>query len=392
LSSLLLYAGAALVYMLAGRAFMSPGVHMRSSVLIIAAFLFGPQAALAVTLPDCNAIKAWAAPVTPPADFRNAAELERARGQVFTLLESPATATTFGSPQNAWTDRERAEVRQHLNYCQQALRQTRDPGGSARVAFVMTTLPERQTLRSSSPMPQSKREYLAQNPRAAPVPRNPNASTDLISPLETLGVRPGMTLTATRAAAAQWGARIGEPVAGGFNVNAEPDGPAYRGPPPTQSTGVVGMRLFPLDPTGDTNDSDRLVIYHVSLQLPGRVLRTTPDVPGLPLTELIAQGQQRLGRPLRVANTTQTPNRADCAYAVPDYANRVHVALNSEIRKLFPHLAAWKACGTISVLTQMTDRGDGLISGYTIVHSDAALAERAYTALREVARQREGQP
>jgi hypothetical protein len=44
------------------------------------------------------------------------------------------------------------------------------------------------------------------------------------------------------------------------------------------------------------------------------------------------------------------------------------------------------------VLTQVTDRGDGLITGYTIVHTDATLAERAYAALREVARQREGQP
>jgi hypothetical protein len=283
-------------------------------------------------------------------------------------------------------------VRQHLNYCQQALRQSRDPAGAARVAFVMTTLPERQTLRGSSPMPQTKREYLAQNPRPAPAPRNPNAATDLISPLETLGIRPGMTLTEARAAAAQWGARIGEPVAGGFNVGAEPDGPAYRGPAPVHAVGVVGMRLFPLDPAGDVNDSDRLVVYHVSLQLPARLLRTTPDVPGLPLAELLAQCQQRLGRPLRIANTTQTPNRADCAYAVPDYANRVHVALNSEIRKQFPQLAAWKACGTVSVLTQITDRGDGLISAYSIVHSDAALAERAYAALREFARQRDGQP
>lgn len=371
--------------MLSGRAFMFPGVLMRSSAWFIAACLFGSQAAVAVNLPDCNAIKAWAAPVTPPADFRNAAELQRARGQVSALLASPATATAFGSAPDAWSDRERAEVRQHLNYCQQALRQSRDPAGSQRVAFVMTSLPERQALRGSSPMPQTKREYLAQNPRTPPAPRNPNASNDLVGSLETLGLRPGMTLTEARAAAAQWGASIPDPQTGNFTASAQPDGPAYRGPAPVHSAGVVGMRLFPLDPTGDATDPDRLIVYHVSLQLPARTLRTNPDVPGLPLADLLAQGQQRLGRPLRIANTTQTPNRGDCAYAVPDYADRVHRALHAEIRKTYAHLPAWKACGTVSVLTQIADRGDGLISGYTIVHSDAALAERAYTALRAVA-------
>jgi hypothetical protein len=397
LSSLPLYAGPALVYMLAGRAFMFPGVLMRSSVLVIAACLFGSQAAVAVTLPDCNAIKAWAAPVTPPADFRNAAELERARGQVAALLASPATATAFGSAPDAWSDRERAEVRQHLNYCQQALRLGRDPAGSQRVGFVMTSLPERGAAAAPAAapvnrVPQTKREYLARNPRPAAAPANPNASTDLLDAMDALGARPGMTLSEASAAVAQWGARVVPTgrTPDSFSYQAQPDGRAYRGPPRRGLAGGLQLLAFPLDPRGDTTDPDRLIVYYVRYLLPGQPLSAT-DAPALPLEALRTQGASRLGRTLHQPTPANAGNRADCAH-VEDYAQRMHRGLDAEIRRQYAELPAWKACGPVSVLTQVTDRGDGLITGYTIVHTDAALAERAYAALREVARQREGQP
>lgn len=252
---------------------------------------------------------------------------------------------------------------------------------------------------------QSKREYLNEHGPSAPVrpALYPNISKDFLTALETFGVRPGMTLREAQAETAKWGARITQGdqsnlsdsakpspsnpynqghINGAFVYRTEPE-QDYRGhphifhPQRPEAADPAGITLFtfPVDPLGDLKNPDNLIVYSVSTS--ARFVPAAGSKGVMPEAQFLSEGEKRLGHKLSM-NTSS--NRADCGYAVQDFTNRViGIAEVLEPRPL-PHLAAWKQCGTIS-LVQSVAR-NGFISDYRITHSDAALAERALNAFR----------
>jgi len=252
----------------------------------------------------------------------------------------------------------------------------------------------------------TKREVLANATPSTPAAASwPAMSRDFLTALETLGVRPGMTLTQARAVAAQWGAALekedqrhlsvtARPSAANpynhshivdtFTYRAVPDG-GYRGHPRTfnPETPQVGfppgsttVMTFPLDPQGDLDSADNLIVYLVdaSVSFTGAQAQQQGATTE---ARFLADGARLIGRPLQ---TSRSSNRADCGFAVPDYAQRVTALAGTPAPRDTPHLAAWKRCGAIAYV-EFPARG-GAVSNYRIWHADVTLAERAFNAFR----------
>jgi len=237
-------------------------------------------------------------------------------------------------------------------------------------------------------------------------PAYPAMSKDFLTALETLGVRPGMTLRQAQAAAAAWGATLqtaphsnAQRVAGPdlpynreaigqmfrYSVHAEKD---YRGHPRTLNlenlegnagAGWTTVDVYPVDPRGDLYDPDNLVVYIVDTSV-AFVRPSEGQRPSGVMSEaaFLAEGEKRLGHKLTLIDSN---DRAACGFAFTDYIHRLVGFAGARQPRPMPHLEAWKQCGPISLATYKKTADDGLNS-YRIVHADAALAERAWTSFR----------
>ncbi len=109
-------------------------------LLLAVLFLTGIKTASALTLPECSALKNWAAGIPLPANHTNVAQVDTANAHVAVIFSDEQTSALFGAPRSGWSERDVKEVRAQLNYCQQALYHMRDQDGSAKVAYALTRL------------------------------------------------------------------------------------------------------------------------------------------------------------------------------------------------------------------------------------------------------------
>jgi hypothetical protein len=148
-----------------------------------------------------------------------------------------------------------------------------------------------QTAQAGSPSKSvTKREYLKQQGQSASAVAFPSMSKDFLTALETLGVRPGMTLHQAQAEATKWGVTL----VAEDNSNAQPllspskpynqlqyvhiftyraqAEKTYRGHPrlfdPTMPNkswqpGITQVLVFPIDPVGDLYNPDNLIVYYI---------------------------------------------------------------------------------------------------------------------------------
>ncbi|MEZ5891842.1 MAG: hypothetical protein R3C58_01640 [Parvularculaceae bacterium] len=252
--------------------------------------------------------------------------------------------------------------------------------------------------------PRTKREYLQQHP-AVSKPAYPMMSKDFLTGLETLGVRPGMTLPEARAAAAKWGAALEKEDQSNLSDNAKPSpanvynplhiAPAftyrsvpdatYSGHPhvfdpdrPDQAwqAGATTVSVYPIDPLGDYEDPNNLIVYYVNTMVTFQGQRARTE--GVMSKEaFFAEGEKRIGLKL---STAMTGDRAQCAFALKDYVQRMYYLAAAYEPKPQPYLEAWKACGPIAMVEP--NYVGGGVFGYQIRHSDITIAERAYNAFR----------
>jgi hypothetical protein len=227
-------------------------------------------------------------------------------------------------------------------------------------------------------------------------------STDFLTALQLLGIRPGMTLDEAKAAAEKWGAyvkgagptnlqlaqqyltRDAADASGGgiyfqFSTAATPD---YRGAGAlfipgrerTSMPGVVGFKVYPLDPFGDILDPNKLIVYFVGTSLQGG------SDGQISAADFVKRGAPLIGGTL-IPRTSRVQNPALCEFA-DKYAERV--LGYSQAVDLAPSNkpGAWPKCGDTTVVQFFKDP-NGLIRGYNVNRFDLKLALKAYETFRQ---------
>lgn len=255
----------------------------------------------------------------------------------------------------------------------------------------------------------SKREYLndkeAHGGAAQPrLQHFPNMSRDFLTALETLGIRPGMSLAEANSIVASWGAYLGKEDQRNLSITAKPSPsnpynqahingaffytarpkPDYRGHPFRYNLNKpddighpagVSVSVYPVNPLGDLEDPHNLVVYQVRGAVDFMPLTGTQGV--MPVATFLDGGASRIGHAL---SDTRSGPRSGCGFAVQDYSKRV-VSLAEVLKpRMPPYIEQWKACGIIS-LVEYAER-QGYISEYRITHTDVTHAERAFNAFR----------
>ncbi|MBW7946971.1 MAG: hypothetical protein H3C60_11150 [Sphingomonadaceae bacterium] len=256
----------------------------------------------------------------------------------------------------------------------------------------------------AQPGPRSRREYIQQQQQASAASATEVAPVDYLLALDALGIRPGMTLRQAQAEAVKRGATLraadhsnlaatarpapenpynAQDVGRAFTYNAEA-GAGYRGHTRTLNPdgsngralpGITVVSVFPVEPLGGHYDPDNLIVYDVATRV--QFVGPAGQKGVMSEAQFLADGGKRIGRTL---HTARTGNRPACGFAVQDYVVRVVAMAGALQPKPQPHLAAWKQCGSFTMV-ELSLNGDR-VYGYGVHHADAGLAERAFNAFR----------
>ncbi|MEZ5497907.1 MAG: hypothetical protein R3E77_00620 [Steroidobacteraceae bacterium] len=228
----------------------------------------------------------------------------------------------------------------------------------------------------------------------------PNISGDFLAALDTLGIRPGMTLREADAAARRYGASVPAPKKENtdyqFTRDMPYDGihlevfshssealPEFRGhalqliadPPGPNGPGYVLILAFPRDPLGNVYDPDNQIIYRLETQI-GRSGAQGRNEGLMSEAQFLSDAARRAGRVSR----SKGSDRAQCSFA-EEYARQVTARAGLLQSKPNPNLALYKSCGE-QVIVQPSLDAAGKVFAYKVVRTDANLAERAYNAFR----------
>jgi hypothetical protein len=274
------------------------------------------------------------------------------------------------------------------------------------LAFVVTLLPladlSRGAWAQNSTMEQlleARKKALESRSKssASSAPAYPQMSTDFMTTLQTLGIRPGMTVREARAAAQQWGAYVKSHgptnlqqaqmfltrdssgiggAAGYFSYHTEA-APDYRGAGNTfipgneraAMPGIVQLKVYPLEPFGDILDPDKLVVYYIETQLQNAATGVIGEA------DFVKRGRKLIGGNL-IVRSKRPRNLALCEHA-DEHAKEAMA--RSQVVDLRAALrpAAWPTCGDATVVRLDKD-ADGLARGYLVTRFDLALAAKAY--------------
>jgi len=231
----------------------------------------------------------------------------------------------------------------------------------------------------------------------------PQMSTDFLTSLQLLGIRPGMTLREAKAAAEKWGAYVtargpsdlqlarvyltrdtGDASGGASYFQFTTDAaPSYRGagsvfiPGNERSAmpGGVTFQAYPLEPFGDIQDPDKLIVYFVQTQLRGGNAGQISEA------DFVTRGRPLVGGTL-IPRVSPRVNYKLCEFA--DYHAQRVLGL-SQALDLQPQdrPSAWAECGDTTVVQFNGIDAQGLIRGYSVTRFDMTLARKAYEVFRQ---------
>lgn len=249
---------------------------------------------------------------------------------------------------------------------------------------------------------ETRKKVLEQRLQGSTAVAYPQMSTDFMASLQLLGIRPGMTLTQAKAAAAKWGAFVkglGPPdlqlaqqyltrdsanAAGGknyfeFATNAAPD---YRGAPAVHipgkersaMPGVVAFKVYPLEPYGDIQDPDKLIVYYVATGLQSAAAGQIGEAEFLRRATPLVSGKL-------IPKISRLEDIKLCEFA-GSRATRLLNYSQSVDRSSGNHPDTWPQCGDTTVVQYFKDV-NGLIRGYNTERFDMTLARKAFAAFRQ---------
>jgi hypothetical protein len=264
-------------------------------------------------------------------------------------------------------------------------------------------------------------------PEQAGVTAQPAYSHDPLDVIDTLGIRPGMTLAEAKRTAAKWGATI-PPVGRVSDYGQVVDGPsqflftrrlagdslAYHGPH-TPSPSLAQLLLFPKDPHGDIRADDNLVVYYLRMQItrsyrnagyrgsrmvasPGGRGATLQMHPGrqpsfdeIRRADLFARARHRFSGVLDPALEGVQKNHKHCSNAinqirnVPVFAQIFHSGHGDRFGEGYSRAerSAWRNCGNAASIMVGTIN-NGRVYSVAVDRFDYGLAEQAYKSLSQI--------
>lgn len=225
----------------------------------------------------------------------------------------------------------------------------------------------------------------------------PNMSTDFLAALQTLGIRPGMTLRQATDAAAQWGAHVkNEPgysdlgmasrdltressssdAAFGYFRRHTTAMPNYRGAGSVfilgrereAMPGSVFVHVYPLDPFGDILDPDKLIVYYIVTSIRGGTEVMTE-------AEFSSRGAPLIGGKL-ILKTSKVHDSKSCEFAERHPEQIWRWAQTNNLPAQYQP-AAWPKCGDTTVV-QLHKGPNNKGAGYNVWRFDLSLARKAY--------------
>jgi hypothetical protein len=228
-------------------------------------------------------------------------------------------------------------------------------------------------------------------------PTHPQMSTDFMTALQTLGIRPGMTVREARAAAQHWGAYVKSHgptnlqqaqmfltrdssgiggAAGYFSYHTEA-APDYRGAGNTfiagneraAMAGIVQLKVYPLEPFGDILDPDKLVVYYIETQLQSNATGVISEA------DFTQRGRKLISGNL-ILRSNRPRNLAQCEHA-DEHAKEAMGRSQALVLQPALRPASWPTCGDATVVRLDKD-ANGLARGYLVTRFDLALAAKAY--------------
>jgi len=270
------------------------------------------------------------------------------------------------------------------------------------ISLVVLTPLARAQGYSPADLLQARKKALEQRSQGSNV-GHPQMSTDFLTALQTLGIRPGMTLREAKAAAEKWGAYVtsGAPtdlqLARQYLTRDSPNasgGSSYfqfstaatanyrgagqifiAGEERSSMAGAVQFHVYPLEPFGDIQDPDKLIVYFIKTDLQGG------DEGQISEAEFVRRGAPLVGGTL-IPRTSPRVNRKLC-----EFANRhAEMAFGfSQSIDLPPENqpSAWATCGDTTVVQCNGKDAKGLVRGYSVVRFDMCLARKAFEAFHQ---------